>query len=225
MTDRSNRHSPLRRIHLIRHGETNWNRERRAQGQQESVLTERGIAQAHTLARALGSVPVDEVYSSSSVRARQTTEILFGERTVPIEYCDLLREIHMGGWEGRLYADLEAEDPAQFRAFWHEPHRFLLSGAETFETVQQRALSRLDDILSRSTAQQIAIVSHGVWIKTLLCHAEKRPLKKLWQPPAMHNCAHSIIDIHADGSRHISLYANQPYPVDPPATEPAPVPV
>jgi broad specificity phosphatase PhoE len=58
---------------------------------------------------------------------------------------------------------------------------------------------------------EIAIVSHGVLIKTLLCDTENRALSQLWQAPAMHNCARSIIDVYEDGSRQISLYSDQPY--------------
>lgn len=202
-----------RRVHLIRHGETNWNHERRAQGQQESVLTEDGKAQARALAAKLIAVPIEEVYCSSSQRTRQTTELLFGQRGITVAYCDLLREIHMGSWEGSLYRDIEAQHPEQFRAFWHEPHRFRVDGAETFSELQQRAVTRFLDILESSKAQHIAIVSHGAWIKALLCHIEARPLAGLWQPPAMHNCAHSVVEVLADGSQHIRVYANQPYPV------------
>ena len=214
MTSKTDNRTPQRRVHLIRHGETNWNRERRAQGQQESVLTDRGIAQAQALAAAIADRPIGQVFSSSSVRARQTTQILFPGRQTPIEYCDLLREIHMGDWEGRLYAEIEAADPQQFRAFWQEPHLFTVQGAETFEDLQQRALKRFASLLEQSDAREIAIVSHGAWIKALLCHVEPRPLAQLWHPPVLHNCAHSVLDVYEQGSLHISLYAGLPYPTD-----------
>lgn len=206
----------IRRVHLIRHGETNWNKEKRAQGQMESVLTQDGILQAHNLATRLQDIPISEVYCSSSIRTRQTAEILFGNpaatgRMVSIVYCDLLREIHMGRWEGLLYSELDKQDPEQFHAFWHAPEKFMLDGAETYSDVQTRALVRLNEILAQSESTDIAIVSHGVLIKTLLCATEQRPLSQLWQPPAMHNCARSVINIHADGSRRISLYSDQPY--------------
>lgn len=206
----------VRRIHLIRHGETNWNKEKRAQGQQESVLTPDGMLQARELSKRLKLIPITEVYCSSSVRTRQTADILFGDplpdgRRIPLVFCEQLREIRMGPWEGQLYSDLRAKDPDQFHAFWHEPEKFRLEGAETYEDVQTRALKRLNEILAFSTAEDIAIVSHGVLIKTILCEAEQRPLAQLWLAPAMHNCARSVIDIHADGSKRISVYSDQPY--------------
>lgn len=204
-----------RYIHLIRHGETNWNRERRAQGQQESVLTDAGKAQALTLAASLTDVEIHEVYCSSSVRARETAAIAFAEHKLPIVYCDHLREIHMGPWEGRLYEDLRQEYPEHYQAFWNSPDTFLLDGAETFDQVQQRAMIRLNNILEQSTANSIAIVSHGLLLKTILSFVEQRPLSRVWEPPAMHNCALSTIEIREDGNQRITMYANQPYPLTP----------
>ena len=202
---------PARRIHLIRHGETNWNKEKRAQGQMESVLTDEGIAQAKALGAALKNSGISRVYCSSSVRTRQTADILFGGLSIPVIYSDQLREIHMGSWEGKLYSELQATHPAQFNAFWNQPDAFDLPGAETFLDVQKRAVQQLEFILNDSQAEDIAIVSHGVLIKTLLCDTENRALGSLWQAPAMHNCARSIIVINEDGSRQISLYSDQPY--------------
>jgi phosphoserine phosphatase len=207
MTDRTIQ----RRIHLIRHGETNWNREKRAQGQQDSVLTDSGKQQAADLRNRLADFSFDAVYCSSSVRTRETAEILFADSGLDIHYCDELREIHMGPWEGQLYAQLRLSHADQFYAFWNQPDQFALDGAETYNDVQQRALQKLQRILDKDPARELAIVSHGVVIKTLLCDIEQRPLSRLWDAPSMHNCAHSIIDLYSDGSRRISVYADQTY--------------
>ncbi len=200
-----------RRIHLIRHGETNWNREKRAQGQMESVLTSEGQAQAAELEPKIRSLGIQEVYCSSSVRTRQTADILFAGSELPIRYCEQLREIHMGPWEGLLYSAIQAKDAEQFDAFWSRPHQFNITGAETFDDVQRRATQWLTRILGDSDANNIAIISHGVLIKTILCDVESRPLADLWNTPAMHNCARSVIEVHNNGERLITLYADHPY--------------
>jgi probable phosphoglycerate mutase len=205
--------STARKVHLIRHGETNWNRERRAQGQQESVLTETGRTQAQALTKTLRDLDIQEVFCSSSVRTRETAAIAFAERQLPTTYCDLLREIHMGPWEGRLYDELRHDYPEQHHAFWNKPDDFMLEGAETFAQVQGRAIARLNRIIGESQSGNIAIVSHGLLIKTILSYVEQRPLARVWEPPAMHNCALSTIEIHEDGNQRITLYANQPYPL------------
>lgn len=181
------------KIHLIRHGETNWNKEKRVQGHSESTLTRLGQQQAKELAATLQQYPITKVYCSSSIRTRQTSDLLFADRVVDSHFDDNLREIFLGPWEGKLQSEIRTLFPQQFEHFWHAPHKFAQAGAESFEDVQQRGLTMLKKILSEQREQEIAIVSHGVLIKSLLCHLENRPIAQLWEPPIMHNCSHSII--------------------------------
>ncbi|MDP6651497.1 MAG: histidine phosphatase family protein, partial [Gammaproteobacteria bacterium] len=95
-------------LHLIRHGQTDWNEERRVQGQSESRLTEMGIQQAQQLGAKLRHLEFDQVYCSSSLRTRQTAEHVFSHTDHAVEFMDELREIHLGPWEGNLYDDVES---------------------------------------------------------------------------------------------------------------------
>lgn len=195
-------------IHLFRHGETDWNAERRVQGQSESRLNDLGIKQAQDLGQRIRDMAFDHLYCSSSLRTRQTAEHAFGSRLSSVNYLDSLREIDLGPWEGKLYAELEAEQPDSFRHFWEEPHLFQVSGAETFSDLQRRAVTTIDEIRTRHAAGHIAIVSHGALIKSLLCHYAGKPISALWAPPAMHNCAHSIVHLQ-DNNATIIQYADQ----------------
>ena len=177
-------------------------------------MTETGKQQAAELRNRLANFSFDAVYCSSSLRTRETAEILFADSGLDIHYCDELREIHMGPWEGQLYAQLRLSHADQFHAFWNQPDQFSLDGAETYNDVQQRALQKLQHILHNDPGRELAIVSHGVVIKTLLCDVEQRPLSRLWEAPSMHNCAQSIVDVYSDGSRRISVYADQHYHQD-----------
>ncbi|MEQ8409667.1 MAG: histidine phosphatase family protein [Gammaproteobacteria bacterium] len=199
------------RIHLFRHGQTNWNAERRIQGQSESQLNELGIQQAKELSARIREQHFDVIYCSSSVRTRETADHAFGDRATPIHYLDTLREIQMGAWEGELYADIEARAPDSFRHFWHEPHLFNVDGAETFAELQSRALTALDGFARDHSGQDVAVVSHGALIKSVLCHAAGRELKDLWAPPSMHNCAHSLLERDAAGNYRILIYADQAF--------------
>lgn len=200
-------------LHLFRHGQTDWNAERRAQGQSESRLTDLGIQQARELGERIRDLDFHRVYCSSSDRTRQTAAQAFAEVDIEIDYLDSLREIQLGPWEGELYDDISARDPDSFRHFWHEPHKFAVSGAETFEQLQQRAMAALGEIAARHQQQRIALVSHGALIKAVLCHIEQRPISELWAPPKMHNCAHSIVAFEPTGELRILQYADRSYPV------------
>lgn len=181
------------RIHLIRHGQTEWNKEGRMQGHSESALTQEGREQAAALAPVLAGWKIGKIYCSASLRARQTAEILFADQHIEMQFENDLREMYLGPWEGMLQEDIRATDPLRLEQFWQRPHQFQLEGAETFQQLQVRGVDRLRAVLQERAAEDVAIISHGALIKAILCHLQSRPLAALWEPPAMHNCAHSIV--------------------------------
>lgn len=196
-------------LHLIRHGQTNWNEEKRIQGQSDSVLTPLGVSQAQALGQRLTETGYDAHFSSSSVRTRQTTEQVFPEAR-DVHFRDNLREIFLGPWEGNLYAEMAEREPSNYQHFWEEPHLFNVKGAESFHDLQQRAVNAVADILAQHRGQRVALVSHGALIKAFLCHVEGRPLERFWEPPTMHNCCHSIVEFDADDKPTIVQYAGEP---------------
>jgi len=197
------------RLHLLRHGETDWNAEGRIQGQSESVLTEAGRVQAIALQAELKDHGISRVFSSSSLRARQTAAIAFAGIAQEIRYLDALREIALGSWEGHLYSTIEALYPEHLRAFRELPDQFRFQGAETFAELQARGVAAVEEIALSCPGQAIAVVSHGALIRSVLSHYGKRPLSRLWEPPKMHNCAHSIIEIVGAAEPRIVQYAGQ----------------
>ena len=198
-------------LHLIRHGQTNWNEERRAQGQSDSKLTKIGKEQAIALGEKIKQIKFDKIFCSSSLRTRQTAELVFPKTECNIEYLDSLKEIFLGPWEGKLYKDIEAETPESHNHFWKEPHLFKLTGAENFYQLQKRAIKVVESIVEKFESKKVVIVSHGALIKTLLCFAERKPIKELWNPPPMHNCAHSVILYCGKNPTQILQYADVPY--------------
>lgn len=180
-------------IHLIRHGQTHWNLERRVQGQTESTLTDLGRQQASDAGRALRDIPFDCAYASSSERARDTALHILEYHDAPLTLDDNIREIYLGPWEGQLYEDVKNREPEHYHHFWGDVSQFNLPGAETFAGIQQRAIDTLSGIVGKEQGKTILVVSHGIWIKSVLTALEKRPLPDFWQPPQMTNCCHSII--------------------------------
>ncbi|MEQ8952981.1 MAG: histidine phosphatase family protein, partial [Gammaproteobacteria bacterium] len=196
-------------VHLIRHGETDWNRERRVQGQSDSRLNDAGEQQARELAARIEHIRFDAIFCSSSLRTRQTAAALFSDRLDHIQYLDTLREIYLGPWEGSLYDEIESHSPDSFRHFWQEPHLFAVAGAENFYQLQTRAMDALRELQQQHHGKRVAVVSHGALIKTVLAHAQCLPMEKLWTPPHLHNCAHNIISFAADGSSRVLQIADR----------------
>src|ERR1051326_8727117 len=112
-------------IFLVRHGETEWNRERRYQGWSDSPLTARGIAQAEAIGRCLRDLPEAsgaEIVASPIGRARHTAEIIAAclQHATPPRLDERLREISLGAWDGRGRKGIRALMGADFVEFeWY----------------------------------------------------------------------------------------------------------
>lgn len=176
------------RVLLTRHGETVSNCEGRWQGQSDSPLTERGLAQAHELARALASEPLTAIYSSDLPRAFSTAQIVAEPHGLPVSGVSALREIATGQWTGRRGADVAEEQP-DFMAVWRsEPWRLRLPGGETLAETQERALAFLHQTLPAHVGQTVLVVTHGTSGQCILAHALGRSIQDLWLPERFDNC-------------------------------------
>lgn len=173
-------------LYIVRHGQTEWNVLRKMQGHQDSPLTDAGILQAQWLGEYLREEHIDYVYSSSSARARRTAEIIRGDQAHRIVECDEFKEINLGVWEGKTHNDITASHPVEYDHFWNDPEKFRMPGSETFQDVLQRAMGKIQDILTMHSGKSILIVTHTVVVKLLMAHFEGRPLKKNWDPPYIH---------------------------------------
>lgn len=194
-------------IYLTRHGQTEWNVQQRMQGHKDSPLTPLGVQQAEWLGRGLKDVQLDAVYSSSSVRAMRTAQIIRGERAIPLTACDEFKEIGMGCWEGRESGEIKQDDPEQHRYFWEDPEQFSVEGSETFREVQERALQKLMEIVDGHEGQSVLIVTHTVVIKVLMAHFEGRAMEKLWDLPYIYPTCLCRIDL-TDGVADIVLHGD-----------------
>ena len=200
-------------LHLVRHGQTNFNAERRVQGQHDSVLDDVGIAQAEELRSSIEALAPSAVYSSSNVRAKHTADILTANMPIEVECLDSLREIYMGPWQERLWHDVAETETIQFTNFMGQPNRFSIEGAETFAELQTRGVGAIEEIIScecaklssgsTTNALEVLIVSHGAILKTIMAHYANVPIAHMWTEPHLENCSHSTLHIDAEGNRRL----------------------
>ncbi|WOI57464.1 histidine phosphatase family protein [Palleronia sp. LCG004] len=152
----------MKRLLLIRHGETEWNADRRLQGQRDIGLSTTGEAQALALAPLVASLAPGLVRSSDLVRARRTAALLGhpGAKTEP-----RLREQALGDWEGRQIAEIRAEDRQAYldwRAGSYAP-----PGGETWTSFRQRVQAGLEAAFATGP-ETVALVCHGGVIRAAL---------------------------------------------------------
>jgi len=192
-------------VHLVRHGQTHWNVQRRIQGQLDSELDEQGNLQAIERGKDFADMPLEAAYSSSSLRTRQTIENLLGSRSDPVVYMDELREVCWGIWQGEMWSDIEAKYPEMVEAYHKALPGFFVQGAETPLQTQARGVSALEQIIENhhdaAADANILVVSHGAIMKKILGWHAGIALTELHKLPPLPNCAHCIIDASGDSRR------------------------
>jgi probable phosphoglycerate mutase len=157
-----------RRVYIIRHGQTDWNTERRWQGTIDTPLNDLGRKQASLLADHMWRHHhVDQVYTSDLSRAYDTAKVI-AERFKMQPIVDTrLREINVGKFGGFTAVELDAQYPNEIAQYRTGDLHYVIPGGESRSQVQQRGVAAFHDILA-NTSGSVALVSHGVWIWALL---------------------------------------------------------
>ena len=172
--------SSPRKIYLIRHAESLWNSERRVQGTCLQVpLSPTGRTQAQLLGRRLRTLPLRAVYSSDAERALETARLSLVDGR-PIAVSGEIRELSLGEWEGRLIADLHAENPEKLEAWYRKPSTVRLEGGENLRTFRNRVVSFIDGIIGSPDGGDTAVITHGGVICGYLTHLLGMHVDDIW---------------------------------------------
>jgi len=172
---------------LVRHGETNWNRDRRFQGQADPGLNRTGREQARALADELAGEPIVAIYASDLARARETAEIIGESVAAPVVLDRELREIDVGEWQGLTWPEVEERYPEGVRR-WHERGHGWESG-ETYEALGERVGAALGRIAAEHPEGRVVIVAHGGTVRSVRAFVEGRSVAdSRRESPAIGNC-------------------------------------
>jgi broad specificity phosphatase PhoE len=158
-------------VYLVRHGETDWNREQRLQGSFDVPLNNAGAAQARRLADHFLRIPVVGIVSSPLARAAATAAILADACACPHTTDPRLREIDHGTWSGRTLPDLGRCFPSLVKDERLLPEAFDVSRAEPLFAVYRRASEALADLLDAYDGQSVVVVGHGITLGAMWCAA------------------------------------------------------
>lgn len=186
------------RLLLVRHGETNWNRDGRFQGQIDIPLNENGHAQAAQAAEFLKTIQIDVAVTSSMKRPKETAEgILKYHPAVELKTTEDLWEISHGEWEGKLESEIEAGYPGMLEQWQSKPETVQMPAGENLEDVWRRAKKGWGDIVAAYSdpAEQktVMVVAHDAINKAILCQVFGLGPENFWQFK-QGNGAVSVID-------------------------------
>ena len=157
-------------IFLARHGESDWNVEKRFQGHTDRPLTERGREQAYALADLVAGEKIDAIYTSPLSRAQETAEIVAARVGLEPVALPELREVDTGSWSGLSRADVEARFPEGF-ARWRSGGSGWEDG-ETYEEMAERVIGALGTVAEAHPDGRVLVISHGGPIRAIHAAAE-----------------------------------------------------
>ncbi len=208
----------MTRLLLVRHGETEWNAERRVQGHTNSALSARGRQQAQAVAARLARVPLQAIYSSDLSRALDTAAQIAAKHALGVIPVPALREKSYGVWEGLTETEIQAVSPDG----WHRYHverqlDYVIPGGETWEQVQKRLLTVLRRVLADHPQPQdtVALVGHGGSLRPLILDALQAPLPTLLHL-RLDNTSLTLLEYHAERGGRVA-FLNDTSHLEPPS--------
>lgn len=158
-----------RRLILLRHGETNYNATRRMQGQLDTELSERGLAQAHRAAEELRELGIARIISSDLIRAHATAEVVGADLGLAVDVDKRLRETHLGAWQGMTHQEVD-EAHSGARAHWRNNAAWAPPEGESRVDVAARAREVVDELMRTYDEWDdaaVLLVAHGGTISAL----------------------------------------------------------
>ena len=168
------------RVLLVRHAETDWNRERRFQGRLDISLSAAGREQAESAARLLAATPLAAVWSSPLSRARETATAIANPQGLAVHVEEAFTEMDFGEWVGLTRDEVKARFPDALSAWAETPQTARWPGAEPLEDVRVRALAGLERLRAAHQGQTVCLVSHGITSRVLILEALGLGPDRLW---------------------------------------------
>lgn len=184
----------LRRLLLVRHGETGHNKELRFTGWADPPLTGHGRAQARALGRRLRDEDLDAVYSSDLARTVETASLAIANRNELEAIAEFgLREANFGAWQGLTFNEARERYPAEAQLLLDRSIDFCAPGGETIPEVHDRVRDVLERLHSTHDGGRVLVVASGGPIQILIAGLFSMPVQAHWRL-GVANCALNIVD-------------------------------
>ncbi|MHC4598009.1 MAG: histidine phosphatase family protein [Planctomycetota bacterium] len=181
------------RFILVRHGETEWNREDRMRGWLDVALNDRGRRQADAVGKALASENLVAVYTSPLQRTVETARALARPHGLePIPY-EPIKDFHFGDWEGNRRDEIKATWADLYRVYENDPGSFQAPGGESLQHLHERVLAGLNELADRHEGETVGLSSHAVTCQIALLAIQGLGPDRYWnikQGNCAINCFH-----------------------------------
>ena len=192
---------------LVRHGQTEWNNEERAQGHMDIPLNARGLAQAALAGGRLAPVHFDAAYCSDLSRVVATAEQIMQGRDIPLNKLKKLREKSFGDLEGITFKELRERHPDVYKKIFQENIHFAPPGGESDLEVHNRVKEVADELLAQhaNSGGNILVVAHGGSLRALIVSLMDMRTEYMWRFH-MNNCGISVVRVMDNGRAILDLH-------------------
>lgn len=163
------------RICIVRHGETDWNAERRIQGQIDIPLNDTGRQQAIAAARGLADEAFAAIYSSDLKRAGDTAAAAAGLLNLPVQFEPGLRERHYGEFQGLTQDEIKAR--GDYARYVNRDASFAFGNGESLSSFAERIKDTVNRLARRHVGQTVLLFAHGGVLDVIYRVATHRPLE------------------------------------------------
>ena len=190
------------RIFIVRHGETNWNKEGRFQGQIDIPLNNNGKDQAKKTSKYLEDINFNKAFSSSMIRPYETAQIILQKKSdLKIEKIDALVEISHGLWEGKLEKEINEKWPELLKNWHDKPEEVRMPEGESIKEVSDRSVKAWEEIcINQENNDLTLLVAHDAVNKTLICNILGISYSNIWMIK-QGNGGITIIDLFDDPNK------------------------
>lgn len=186
-------------FYIVRHGTTEWNKQLRIQGHQDSPLTEEGIKLAQERAESFLHLDFDAAFSSDITRAKRTAEIIVADRELAVITNKLLREQSFGRFEGKTVDEFRSElkEKIDERAKLTEdqwPTFRLHEEIETDDEIGSRFITFLRETAVAYVGKKVLVVSHGAMMRVLLIKLGFATYAQMQMKYSIENLGYFVLD-------------------------------
>ena len=192
------------RIYLLRHGQVAGFEEKRYNGHADVPLTAEGEAQFGLLQLRLKNKSISAVYSSDLSRCQNGARLLAADHDLEVQVNTQLRELHIGAWEGKTWAELQALYPQEWQARLADIVNYQVPQGESLTDLATRVRPVIAGIVAAHRGAEVVVVAHGGTNRVILLDAIGAPLSSLFAIEQGYGCL-NIIDYYADGNAVVQL--------------------
>mgnify|MGYP000877802527 CR=1 FL=1 len=198
----------MTKIYITRHGETEWNRQHRFQGNKNSELTENGLLGAELLSERMEDIELDYIISSPLKRAYHTAEIVKGNKDIQIIKNEGLKEINLGDFEGMKYDEINEFSSDILKKIKDNPFDNRYPNGENLIEFYNRVEKSFKKVIEEYKGKSVLIVAHGGTIKCIECFFRNLKISRDWMNSVVHNCSLTYIEVNENNSIKEIFYNN-----------------